>query len=152
MYSKLTQDTVELNRLINNFLFCAYVGKKFSKTKEKMLRNCNRRGKQDGPSLPELLKEPKVVDAGSAGEVDDPGEPVPLYVVQRHVPLVVRLIACVGDVLNGRGEMPEHDSGATQHLDRPCRRRFVLGSNDDPDQRRRDEPQRVREPRQRRLL
>lgn len=41
--------------------------------------------KQNAPSLPELWKEPKVVEAGSAGEVDDPGEPVPLDVVQRHV-------------------------------------------------------------------
>ena len=100
------------------------------------------------------MKEAEVIDAGSAGKVDDSVQPVPLDVAQRHVPLVVHLVAgaSVGEVPCVVGEVPEHDTGATQHPDRPRRRRPVLGAHHDPEQRRRDVPQRVREPDQRGVL
>lgn len=80
--------------------------------------------------------------------MDDSVQPVALDVAQRNVPLVINLIA--GEVTGIVGEVPEHESRATQHPDRP--RRPVPGAHHDPEQRRRDVAQRVREPRQRRVL
>ena len=83
------------------------------------------------------MKEPEVVHAGSAGEVDDFGQPVSFDVARRHVSLFLCRSASVSAspvvAFSGLGcilEMPEHDAGAAQHLDR--RRRPVLYSNHDP--------------------
>jgi len=86
--------------------------------------------------------------------MDDPVQPMALDVAERHVPLVVRLIAGVGtgEVRGIVGEVPEHESGATQQPFRPRRRGSVPGPDHDPQQRRRHVPQRVREPRHRRVL
>lgn len=108
------------------------------------------KGRRNAPSLPELLKEAEIVHAGSPGEVDDAVQPVPLDVAQGHVPLSALIIAGTGGVLDGIGEMPEGDASATQHLDGACRP--VLGSDHDPYHWRLDVPQRVAQPRQRRLL
>lgn len=103
------------------------------------------------PDLPELVEEAEVEGVAEAGEDDDAGEAVVLDVPERHVPLVVPLLARGG--VGGRevvlvGQVAVHEPRGAQLARRG--RHVRGGLHHHPQQRRRGQPQRVRHPRQRR--
>jgi hypothetical protein len=100
------------------------------------------------PDLPDLVEEAEVQHVVEAREEDDAGEAVVLDVPERHVALVVALLARArgGEVVPVR-QVAVHEPRGAQL---PRRGRRVRGGlHDHPQQRRRHQPQRVRRPRQR---
>lgn len=95
------------------------------------------RGDADGRerilNLSDLFEEFEIVDVGCVCEVNDPGKPVILHMIQRHVPLVVGLRCWISKVLLER-QVSVHDAGLPQHLGRHggC----GAGLDYDPEQRR----------------
>lgn len=107
--------------------------------------------------MTKVVEEVKGIDVVLVGEVDDAVEAVMLDVVERRVPLAHAALhreilspaqapGILGRVGGGGGKLAIHDPAAAEQGSRLAR--GGAGLDDEPEQRRRHEAERVREPAQ----